>query len=110
MLLTDVGELAGSSSHENGADEEEDDIGLESPLATDLFSDCSRRVWLAVWSQYGTGDERDIRRKQMMAPKKAPAWKVDVMLDEMSAECSGLMLKSVLKLCRAMVVPTKAES
>lgn len=45
-----------------------------------------------------------------MAPKKAPAWKVDVMLDEMSAECSGLMLKSVLKLCRAMVVPTKAES
>lgn len=48
MLLTDVGELVGSSSHENGADEEDDDIGLESPLATNLFSDCSWRVWLVV--------------------------------------------------------------
>jgi len=46
----------------------------------------------------------------MIAPKKAPAWKVAVMLLEISAESSGLMLKSRLKLSRAMVVPIKAES
>lgn len=51
-----------------------------------------------------------LRRKQKMAPKKAPAWKAEVILLEMSAASFLLMLKSVLKLSRAMVVPTKAES
>jgi hypothetical protein len=45
-----------------------------------------------------------------MAPKKAPAWKAEVILLEISLACSGKIPKSCLKLGRAMVVPMKAES
>ncbi len=49
-------------------------------------------------------------KKQKIAPKKAPAWKVDVILLEISAASDSTMLKASTKLWRAMVVPIKAES
>lgn len=45
-----------------------------------------------------------------MAPKKAPAWKADVMLLEMLLASAGKILKSFLKLARAIVVPRNAPS
>jgi len=45
-----------------------------------------------------------------MAPKKAPAWKADVMLLEISFELAGVIPKSLRKLFLLMVVPTNAES
>jgi hypothetical protein len=51
-----------------------------------------------------------VKKKQKMAPKKAPAWKAEVMLLEISLACSGSIPKSALKLGRAIVVPIKAES
>lgn len=49
-------------------------------------------------------------KKQKMAPKKAPAWNADVMLLEMLLASAGEMLKSLLKLARAIVVPMNAPS
>lgn len=51
-----------------------------------------------------------ILKKQKMAPKKAPAWNVDVILLEMLLASAGEMSKSLLKLARAIVVPMKAPS
>lgn len=45
-----------------------------------------------------------------MAPKKAPAWKTEVMLLEIALLFESVMPKSVMKLSREIVVPTKAES
>lgn len=53
---------------------------------------------------------RSVIRKQNMAPKKAPAWNAEVMLLEMLLATSSVMLKSLLKLSLAIVVPIKAES
>lgn len=40
-ILTDERELMSSCRHEDGANEENDNIGLKRPLATDLFRDFS---------------------------------------------------------------------
>lgn len=53
---------------------------------------------------------RSVIKKQNMAPKKAPAWNAEVMLLEMLFASSPVMLKSLLKLSLAIVVPMKAES
>lgn len=53
---------------------------------------------------------RSVIRKQNMAPKKAPAWNAEVMLLEMLFATSSVILKSLLKLSLAIVVPMKAES
>ena len=37
--LTDVGELVRGRDHDDSTDEEDDDIRLKGPFATDLFSD-----------------------------------------------------------------------
>lgn len=53
---------------------------------------------------------RSVIKKQKMAPKKAPAWNAEVILLEMLLATSSVMLKSLLKLSLAIVVPMKAES
>lgn len=51
-----------------------------------------------------------ILRKQKMAPKKAPAWNDAVILLEILFASEPYTLKSRMKLSRAIVVPTNAES
>lgn len=104
--LTDEGELIRSDSHQDGADEEDDNVGLQGPFPAQAFGD-----WCAVSvSVPQPSVDESVLKKQSTAPPRAPAWKADVMLLEMLFEFSALMPKSLLKLLRAMVVPMNAES
>ncbi len=79
---TDIGQLVGSDGHEYSSDDKNNDAALERPFSTNSFGDCDQ---IGSESSWQAARERCVYtpKKQKMAPKKAPAWKVDVMLLEM---------------------------